>query len=53
MSSCIIRRTRDPYADKIQYVAQYKATTNRLDMCNMPFGRPGQRFLVRLISQGK
>ncbi|EDR09669.1 uncharacterized protein LACBIDRAFT_326191 [Laccaria bicolor S238N-H82] len=42
--NCIIRRTRDPYAEKIQYVAQYKATTDRLDMSHMPFGKPGQRF---------
>ncbi|EDR06296.1 uncharacterized protein LACBIDRAFT_300381 [Laccaria bicolor S238N-H82] len=42
--NCIIRRIRDPYAEKIQYVAQYRATTDRLDMSQMPFGKPGQRF---------
>jgi len=32
MLSFIVRRTLDPYADEIEYVAQIKLTTNCLDM---------------------
>lgn len=42
--NCIIRCTLDPYTEKIQYVAQYRVTTHRLDMSQIPFGKPGQMY---------
>lgn len=44
--SFILRRTRDPFAAELQYIAQIKLTTKHLDMNNLPIGQPGEKFHV-------
>ena len=49
--SFILRRTRDPFAIEIQYIAHIKLTTKHLDMNNLPIGKPGEKFHVHQTFQ--